>query len=95
MFRYFKTDNTWTNHSKKVIREGMDVLFKCSSASKAEWYFKDDNLPSNTRIFNDSTLVIYNTSTLNGGFYTCVGTTEDFYTFYADVSLQVFGNSLL
>ena len=46
MFHYYKTDNTRTNYSKKVIREGMDVLFKCSSASKAEWYFKDDNLPN-------------------------------------------------
>ena len=94
MFPYLKTENTMTNYSKKVIREGMDILFKCSSTFKAEWYFKDDNLPNNTRIFNDSTLVIYNTSTLiNGGFYTCVGTTEDLYIFYAEVNLHVVGNS--
>jgi len=86
-----ETDNIKPIHTMKLIREGEDVSMKCYITSNAEWYFKEDKLPENTRIFNDNTLVIYNVNIFNTGYYDCVGTNEYLKYSFVEIYLQVYG----
>ena len=78
------------------MRKKEDAKFTCRTNSSISWKFNDRDLPLNVRVSGRfrEIITIKGAVQANRGYYECVGTRDDGWTFRARGELNVVGMSI-
>ncbi len=70
-FNYFILDPHKIDPPVQYARLGDTVQFRCITKKHTEWYFNDEELPSNVKRISLQNILIANVTEDNAGLYSC------------------------